>query len=269
MNKFKFFRFVLFILGIFVIFIGIFLPEYILNKKSETNLNKITLAKESYYKESGAAMARNTSSNLSALERINLTSDTWDSNMVQCDKSEGFLSEAEAIALARTQLDHYYKGNIYPYSLSSTYNNWYSWDTSLYCCTDTVFNTYSAYLWVIKFTKFDNSLSHTLVMTESGTILLAETSDTHYIAGALRNIYHNTSTPEIIGDKNVSLVSKYELTDTSKITNIYPNVSDKPKEITDAYILTLSDDNNSEETYVFYQYKNEEVYGISLIPYTP
>ena len=200
-----------------------FIPDLLLNNHKDSTSGKIIVAPESYYVESGNAMARNTSSNLTSLEQIKLISGVWESTGSSCSVDQGFLSENEAVSLARYSLNAFYDMGVFPYATDANYNNWCSWDAKLYCYTDNLFNTYSAYLWVISFTRFDNSVTHTVYMTEKGVIIGATTTDKSFTPSKLIAAYTNQSVKQIFSDENITLIEKKKAPDNTVINSVYPD----------------------------------------------
>jgi hypothetical protein len=90
----------LIILCIITVAASFLIPDLLLKSKRDTSTSKILTAPESYYVESGNAMARNTSSNLTSLEQIKLISGVWESTGASCPLDQGFLTENEAVELA-------------------------------------------------------------------------------------------------------------------------------------------------------------------------
>ncbi len=244
-----------------------FIPDLLLNKKKEQSTNAIVVAPESYYVESGNAMARNTSSNLTSLEQIKLISGAWESNGSSCTLDQGFLSENEAVSLARYSLNAFYDMGVFPYATDANYNNWCSWDSKLYCYTDSLFNTYSAYLWVISFTRFDNSVTHTVYMTEKGVILAATTTDTNFIPSNLIAAYTNQSITTIFADDDITLLEKKKAPAGTVISSVYPDLDFTDVVFNEIYILDLVSSDGELESYYVYQYSDDQVYGIGISPY--
>ena len=217
------------------------------------------------YLEAGTMMSRNTSSNLSAVDRIKLISGTWDSNMTKCDITEGFLDEVEAVELAKKQLDVYYKQGVYPYSVQIQYDNLYSYSSELYCYTDTSFDTYAAYLWKITFTKYDNSVENIVYMTESGTILLAWTNNTKFAqTTTLLDFYENVQIRDVLGENKLYTASAVEYMPVASVTIPYPD-AEEIKEIKNGALITLRVSGDLENLQAL-QYTTEHGQGIVLMP---
>ena len=137
MKKEKFiFKAILVTASLIAFFSAIFVPKLLLDKKSERSLSQIIEVPDSYYLTSQTATARSASSKLSALDKIQLICGVWDSSMTQCDVTEGFLTMDEAVSLARAQMELYYQAGLYPVSLYSGYDNWYSFECNLYKYTE-------------------------------------------------------------------------------------------------------------------------------------
>lgn len=253
---------------IIIVVSSFYIPDYLLGKRRTNTTNQICIAPESYYVESGNAMARNTSSNLTSLEQIKLISGVWESNGKECSLEEGFLSENEAVQLARISLNTFYNMGIFPYSANANYNNWCSWEAKLYCYTDNLFNTYSAYLWVITFTKFDSSITHTVYMTEKGVIVGATTTDSGYQANKIISVYTNISVKEILADENITLLEKEKAPEGTVINPVYPDTDFSNVEFNQIYILDLVSSDGELESYYVYQYSSDEIYGIGISPCT-
>ncbi len=242
------------------------IPQLLLDQRKENSTDIIYVAPESYYVESGNAMARNTSSNLTSLEQIKLISGDWESTGTECSLDQGFLTENEAVHLARYSLNDFYNMGIFPYSNDANYNNWCSWEAKLYCYTDTLFNTYSAYLWVITFTKFDNSSTHTVYMTENGVIVGATTTDKDYKANNIISAYTDSSVKAILADDNISLLEKEAAPEGTVIEPVYPDTDYSNATFTQIYKLHLVSSDGQPEHYFVYQYTTDEVYGIGIVP---
>lgn len=247
---------------------SLIIPEVLLAKRCTLSTDKVNVAPESYYVESGTAIARNTSSNLTSLEQIKLISGAWESTGATCALDEGFLTENEAVELARYRLNSFYNMGIFPYSADSNYNNWCSWDAELYCYTDSLFNTYSAYLWVISFTKFDNSATHTVYMTEKGVIVGATTSDKDFYPNKIIAAYTNSSVKNIFADEDITLLEKKAAPEGTVINSVYPEASFTDVNFDQIYILDLVSSEGELESYYVYQYSSDQIYGIGIAPCT-
>lgn len=154
-----------------VVLAGIFLPGVLLHYTFKADLNKVAPAPKEYYIASGSAIAKNASIKLTEYEKMKLISGAWESTEKPVSSEESSITELEAANLAKAAVEELYQNLLYPYHFESSYKNWYSWDASLYQCTETTFNTYTAYYWIITFYKYDSSETHKVMITENGTLL--------------------------------------------------------------------------------------------------
>ena len=264
MKKEKFiFKAILVTASLIAFFSAIFVPKLLLDKKSERSLSQIIEVPDSYYLTSQTATARSASSKLSALDKIQLICGVWDSSMTQCDVTEGFLTMDEAVSLARAQMELYYQAGLYPVSLYSAYDNWYSFECNLYKYTDTSFKTYTAYLWEITFTKFDTSTYHTLLMSESGTILAADTNMTF---NNPKNIYENafkTNCAVMIGDTHTYLGTSTKKSTLPYIPYTQLNLSSPT--VLNTYSIQLRTTSTEFNDFSIYQYKKPQGYGFGIV----
>ncbi len=183
-----------------VILASVLVPKYLLARTLFEQMDQVVVAPEEYYVEAGEMMARSASSNLSSVDRIKLIAGTWESEMQKCENTDGFLNEVEAVELAKEQMEYYYQAGVFPYSMQIKYDNMFSYETELYCYTDSSFHTYSAYLWKITFTKYDDSVECVTYMTESGTILLLWTDGEYSPEITMKQCYDNLDMKNVFGD---------------------------------------------------------------------
>lgn len=245
---------------------GIFLPGIIINKKNQSKLNTVTSASKEYYLASDSLLAKNLSNMLSNGDRIKIACNAWESTERIADKSEANLTEYEAVQIAKSQMEYFYNKKIYPYSFASSFDNWYSWNTELYCYVDATFNTYSAYIWKITLTRYDNQLTHTIFMTEDGTILNAYVNEMPEDYEPIRYAYTATDLSETLHDRDASYDSSVHFY-SIKLSEIrYPEDSLADATLLDAYDLTVNYKGQDPTDFVIYQYtNNENGYGIGII----
>ncbi|MBQ8318864.1 MAG: hypothetical protein IJX85_11020 [Lachnospiraceae bacterium] len=256
------------ILCILAVVSSLVIPDLLLDMNAQDITNEIVVAPEEYYIESGNAMARSTSSNLTSLEQVKLISGAWESTGTACDIDQGFLTENEAVTLARYSLNRYYDTGVFPYSEIANYNNWCSWDAKLYCYTDNLFNTYSAYMWVITFNRFDGTATHTIHMTENGVILNAQTTEADYNASNIIAAYTNQSTGIMLGDEKITVLEKSKAPEHTAIKAVYPETDYSNVSFDEIYTIELVSPEGTVESYYIYQYSNQDCYGIGLCPTT-
>jgi len=258
----------LYILLIFTVILGsIFIPKYILNMHTNKTLNVTISAPEEYYLAANSAMAKSNSAKLSPIERINLITGVWSSTMTKASPKDAFISETDAVDLAIHRLNFFYEIDTYPFTLLGGYDNWYSWSTEVYKYTDASFNTYTAYLWIITFTKFDNSLKHTVAMTEDGIILAAEVNTSATGMRELHYAYAGAYLGYITGNNHIGCNIENATANPENIPSIYPNITIDNSIITNASTISLYEYIDAESnTYTLYQYGNDEKYGIGIVP---
>ncbi len=154
-----------------VVLAGILLPGILLHIFFSMNLGKALPAPRDYYIASNSVISKNASSKLTEYEKMKLISGVWESTETSVDSSQSDITETEAADLAKKAVEELYQNTLYPYHFDSSYGNWYSWDAELYKCTESTFHTYTAYYWLIHFYKYDDTETHTILMTEKGTLL--------------------------------------------------------------------------------------------------
>lgn len=219
-NKIKICLFL--ILCAVIISTGVLVPKYLLARTLFEQMEQVVVAPEEYYVEAGKMMARSASSNLSSVDRIKLIAGTWESEMQKCENTDGFLNEVEAVELAKEQMEYYYQAGVFPYSMQIKYDNMFSYETELYCYTDSSFHTYSAYLWKITFTKYDDSVECVTYMTESGTILLLWTDGEYSPEITMKQCYDNLDMKNVFGDNRFYQVTIGEYMPVTAVEISYP-----------------------------------------------
>lgn len=205
-----------------VILASVLVPKYLLARTLFEQMDQVVVAPEEYYVEAGEMMARSASSNLSSVDRIKLIAGTWESEMQKCENTDGFLNEVEAVELAKEQMEYYYQAGVFPYSMQIKYDNMFSYETELYCYTDSSFHTYSAYLWKIIFTKYDDSVECVTYMTESGTILLLWTDGEYSPEITMKQCYDNLDMKNVFGDNRFYQVTIGEYMPVTAVEISYP-----------------------------------------------
>ena len=205
-----------------VILASVLVPKYLLARTLFEQMDQVVVAPEEYYVEAGEMMARSASSNLSSVDRIKLIAGTWESEMQKCENTDGFLNEVEAVELAKKQMEYYYQAGVFPYSMQIKYDNMFSYATELYCYTDSSFHTYSAYLWKITFTKYDDSVECVTYMTESGTILLLWTDGEYLPETTMKQCYDNLDMKNVFGDNRFYQVTIGEYMPVTAVEISYP-----------------------------------------------
>ncbi len=263
-----------------VILASVLVPKYLLARTLSEQMDQVVVAPEEYYVEAGEMMARSASSNLSSVDRIKLIAGTWESEMQKCENTDGFLNEVEAVELAKKQMEYYYQAGVFPYSMQIKYDNMFSYATELYCYTDSSFHTYSAYLWKITFTKYDDSVECVTYMTESGTILLLWTDGEYLPETTMKQCYDNLDMKNVFGDNRFYQVTIGEYTPATVVEIPYPMEDEltgetiaksfstvKPvTEIVSGAVVRVKTSGESIKFQAL-QYKTEDGYGIVFMPF--
>ena len=246
--------------GIIVIMItglSILCPRYVLSKNLDSDICTVNQVSPSLYVSSSSALSKKSSMNLTSGEKTKLISGVWPSSYTECDISEGFIPVTKAVEYAKDGINMLYTYDTYPCSLSSTYDNWYSWDAHLYKYTDTNFNTYTAYLWDISFKKFNSDEYHKVLLNENGTILNIETNHSQaqrIIRHSNMSHYFNAYTVKVIQS---SYKDEYSIN--------YPSTDISKDDIQSSILITLNDATDSDDV-VFYKYKKDDWYGFGFVP---
>ena len=263
-----------------VILASVLVPKYLLARTLFEQMDQVVVAPEEYYVEAGEMMARSASSNLSSVDRIKLIAGTWESEMQKCENTDGFLNEVEAVELAKEQMEYYYQAGVFPYSMQIKYDNMFSYETELYCYTDSSFHTYSAYLWKITFTKYDDSVECVTYMTESGTILLFWTDGEYSPEITMKQCYDNLDMKNVFGDNRFYQVTIGEYMPVTAVEIPYPMEDEltgeaiaksfstvKPlTEIVSGAVVRVKTSGESIKFQAL-QYKTEDVCGIVFMPF--
>lgn len=66
-----------------------------------------------------------------------------------------------------------YEAGIYPEPVISEYSSWYRPRVRLYQFSDSIFDAYSCYVWLVQFDYYDGSLTHTLLIDDTSGLILA------------------------------------------------------------------------------------------------
>lgn len=154
---------------------GLYLPEFLLKTSADRiadQLQKVPVEYEQYASSTASKIA---SLQLSEYEKIRLISNSW-SSATKLIASQTEQSQFSIVETAKENLNQLYQCQLYPTDFSKMGDSWYTWDIKCYSSTDTTFHTYTADSWVITLKKYDHSETHTVLMTEDGTILFAEAS---------------------------------------------------------------------------------------------
>jgi len=200
---------------------SVVLPRYILKSNAEKNYNTVTEVPTDFYSGPSEAVVKNASKQLSNYQKLQLISGLWESEISTASDSETNISELDAKDLAISKLISLSSDGLYPINVDSDYQKWYSWEASAYKAVDTTFRTYAAIYWDVTFTKYDNSESHRIIITENGDVLFAnaasntDTKSFGNFSPKLENIGYLFINDDIYGtsDENTNIVQITPLPD--------------------------------------------------------
>ena len=207
------------IITLLVIISGLFLPQFFLEKYAGSQIGTVTrISSEDYIGENSAILAM-ASSQLSEYERIQLITNSWDGESTKVSAS---FSEKDANYMYKTTkegLHKLYMADLYPASfIEESGDNWYNWKAERYCCTDSTFNTFTAYYWVMTLYKYDGTESHTVIISEEGTIIYAECTTTSNVEiGNIDRNYEKLSIVKYAPHSYIELASDSRIPDYREI----------------------------------------------------
>lgn len=282
-NTFTFYM-ILISLTLLSVLCGVFLPGRLLTLKSSKELNQTETAPNEYYAGASSAIARNASSQLSDYQKSKLISGIWESLDTEASVNESTIHDYEAVNLAKEGLENLYNANLYPISLKSGYGSWYSWTTKLYKATDTTFQTYTAYYWIISFVRYDESEKHTVLMTEEGTILFAHAYNKDKLEVNHYDLKNNLTALYDTNRKEYSLLYVMNPNTLSDKIPSYPHLELSDLTYSAVHLLLVgrtdittsakfkeyfhSESADQLEFYYIYQYNDDNDYIIGIVPYT-
>lgn len=248
---------------------AIYVPRYLLIQKYDTDSEQIHTAPESYYLASNTAMAKRASELLSAADKMKLITGVWDSEYQEIQVKDANLSETQAVEIAKNQLEYLYALNLYPDSVKSSYNNWYSWTSKVYSYSEQSFHTYTCNLWEITFEKYDKSIKHTILMTEDGIILLAAASRNERILAHINVKLSQDMVRVLLSDRGMRLIKKEKIEEmpmlTRRMKEIYPVPLDDAMQEPSITRATLSHFDDPTEDYIFYQFHSYNTYVVGVV----
>ncbi len=157
----------------------LFVPTILMDKQASNTLNSVNTAPSDSYMSSSVAMSRYISNQLSEFERVQLIAGGWDSVYLPAGWNEIDMNASMATDQIKRNLNELYSQGNYELLFDSAYENWYTWETTLYKAVDASFGTYLAYYTVTKFTRYDSASVHYVIASENGDILYAYTNHTN------------------------------------------------------------------------------------------
>ena len=154
--------------------LSIWLPGIMMQKNLKSQLSEIQNVPAEYYSGPSEAIIKNSSKQLTSEQCIQLITGTWESTVAPASPDYCNITEFGIKNMLVNRVEDLKSKQLYPVSLSSGPDNWYSWEATPYRALDTTFQTYAAIFWDIRFTRYDNTEYHRFIITESGDILYAE-----------------------------------------------------------------------------------------------
>lgn len=254
---------------VFILCAAICVPRYLLIQKYDTLASQIHAVPEAYYLASNTAMAKRASELLSATDKMKLITGVWDSEYEEIPVSEATISESKAVEMAKNQLEYLFALNLFPDSVKSSYNNWYSWSSKVYSYSEQSFHTYTCNLWEITFEKYDKSMKHTILMTEDGIILQATSTNTDKTLARAHIKISQDVARVLLDDRGIRMHVKKKIDNLSNLPNqlakIYPDQNQEIMINSSIAQTTLSHFDNPKEEYIFYQYNTNKHYVFGMI----
>ena len=270
----------------------IILPGMILKSNDSKNFNSINAVPAEYYSGPSETVIKNASKQLTDEQCLQLITGQWGSNISPAKPEECNLTEYEAKNLATLRMNNLLNSNLYPFILTSTFNQWYSWEATPYRVIDSTFRTYATCFWDITYIKYDHSETHRVIMTETGIILYvnAKAEDENFLQNFspsaenygcllieddnslryLRSKYEGTAiitlTEDKLGPYTITEVpdkEKYQFNIT-KTQNYIPDLGSLTPDHT--YNLTYTSEGGNESTYKIMYKKTDNEYSILLQP---
>lgn len=153
------------------IFLALFLPGLLLNYYTDSIYEVRKQVPPEYYANSSSSISLMTSKQLTTYERMRLISGLWDCYIKDVPQLKGS-EEYNIVSKAKQKINELAEAGLYPYRISE--NEMYYWDVRKYYCIESNFETLSTAYWKIKLIRYDNTLSHDLLITDEGVILYLE-----------------------------------------------------------------------------------------------
>lgn len=153
------------------VFLALFLPGLLLNIYTDSIYDAKKQVPPEYYANSASSVSLMASKQLSDYERMRLISGLWDCNIEEVPKLKGS-EEYNIVSTAKLKINELAEADLYPYRIGE--DDMYYWDVSKYNCIESNFETLSTSYWKISLVRYDNALTHDLLITDEGVILYLE-----------------------------------------------------------------------------------------------
>lgn len=211
-------------IGVLAAFMGIWFPGRLVSWQAEDYKNAIHQTSGSnYYNGSQQAVV------MTLYERMKLMSGEWDSSwlevnpetvgsMADAPQHEGldtvletdgeveiagycYQNSESILTLVEAGMQTFYETGLYPRDVVSGYGNWYRPTVHLYQYSDSVFEAYTCYAWLVELDYYDGSSKHVLLIDDTSGLILAGgmwNSDTQADAAWMKQIEEQTVLPDEI-----------------------------------------------------------------------
>lgn len=184
------------ILGLAIALLCMLLPGNLVKMQANREKNMIQQTYSSNYYSGGDASVR-----MTLYERMKMISGEWDSQWQEVDQNDVLpISDIEdtiskntsttengdleysgycymdydsVIKAAESGIEVLYEAGIYPENAVSEYSNWYRPTVTLYQYSDSIFDAYTCYVWMVQFDYYDGSMSHIMLIDDTTGLILA------------------------------------------------------------------------------------------------
>ena len=212
MKKLSIKNYILITLAILITGAAIWLPGFLMHKNSNTYYGEVGDVPSEYYSGPSESIIKNASKQLTEEQCNQLITGVWESEITPVSEDDCRYTDFGMKTLVVGHIHDLYTKGLYPRSLSSDTNNWYSWEAKPYRALDSTFKTYAAIFWDIKFTKYDGSETHRFIVSEYGDILYAEANTKESLGKFSPKLSNSSYLLDYYGSSDIHY-STYSITD--------------------------------------------------------
>ena len=281
---------ILIVLAILITVSAVWLPGYLMNRNNNAMFSGIKDVPAEYYSGPSEAIIKNASKQLNYEQCLQLILGIWESETSETSEEFCNINEFGIKTILTIRIDELYARHLYPVSLTTGIDKWYSWSATPYRAIDTTFQTYAAIYWDIRFFKYDGTEKHRFIVTESGDILYAEArfDDEAIMKDFNENpqnssylFYYYGENQDTIQNKDSLRVISHDSEITSYVTSTASDAAIKKLDTAAAssfindfqafdpdkvYYISQSTRNNKPMEYLVSYQKTDESYRILLLP---
>lgn len=160
---------------ILLVVLTLLVPGISLDLYSDSLFGTANQVPPEYYANYASSISIMASKQLTDYERILLVSGLWDCVVTEETEIKGS-EEYQIVTKAKNELNNLADAGLYPYRIEE--GEMYYWDVKNYTCVESNFNTLSTKYWIIKLVRYDNLVSHNILITDEGIILNIEYNGT-------------------------------------------------------------------------------------------